>query len=588
MLDRAGVVSNDQAVTCFVHQGVSDQSTQRYHQAAAMERDLIQLMQEQAPDQEVGGPPLDLHLQATTSALKRDGHSQALPLRVQNCLQSISRDSNQLMGNDPANGNRPTPEARQGSIRVRSAGKDTIQVSLRQEWSQVAEKAQQRRDNAGRILRFLLNLLPQGARGKDLLVTTTRGALTEALSQAALPLGTGNNPQPPVQGGQQSWQRGHDQKLDAAILWLHQQEIIRLNQGMGIFTPAMTIRMERNKGTFTEADYQPLQQYYDTQTVQIHIMAEYARQGLESATAAVRLTMDYFSMEQEGFLKKWLPNQEAELKRQTSQDSYRKIVTDLNHRTQQAIVSDNRVETNVLIMAGPGAGKTRVLVHRIAYLVRCCRERPESIIALAYNRHAAVEIRQRLQELIGDDARGVLVMTLHSLAMSLTGETFTQTGQQNAFSGEAGAEDTNNDNPDRYFRSMLGTGCCPPRGQQRKRPRRGRRRLGTRPSTGPPAGQIPLDIGGRIPGYERVAVPAYHRPQRPHQDRPEPKTYHVGRWRRRPEHLFLPGSQHRIHPALRTGVQRPSKLPYGELPLHQGHYQRSQSRHRAGKGPNEG
>ena len=74
MLDRAGVLSNDQAVTCFVHQGVPDRSTERYHQAAAMERDLIQLMQEQAPDQEVGGPPLDLHLQATTSALKRAGH----------------------------------------------------------------------------------------------------------------------------------------------------------------------------------------------------------------------------------------------------------------------------------------------------------------------------------------------------------------------------------------------------------------------------------------------------------------------------------------------------------------------------------
>ena len=461
MLDQAGVLSNDQAVTCFVHQGVSDQSTERYHRAAAMERDLIQLMQEQAPDQEVGGPPLDLQLQATTSALKRAGHTETLPLRVQNCLQSISRDSNQLPENNSANanGNEPTPLAPQGSIRIRNSGKDTIQVSLRQEWSQVEDNAQQRRDNADRILQFLVKLLPQGTRGKDLLVTTTRGALAEALSQMAMPLQTGNNPSSSLQGRQQSQHRGHDQKLNAAILWLHQQEIIRLNQGMGIFTPAMTIRMEQTRSGFTEADYQPLQQYYDTQTLQIHIMAEYARQGLDSATAAVRLTMDYFTMQQNDFLKKWLPNREAELKRQTSQDSYRKIVTDLNHRTQQAIVSDNRVETNVLIMAGPGAGKTRVLVHRIAYLVRCCRERPESIIALAYNRHAAVQIRQRLQDLIGNDAQGVLVMTLHSLAMRLTGETFAQAPQQHAPNTEtgadAGAEETSDDNPDRYFRAML-------------------------------------------------------------------------------------------------------------------------------------
>ena len=451
ILDRAGVLSNDQAVTCFVHQGVPDQSTQRYNQAAAMERDLIQLMQEQAPDQEVGGPPLDLHLQATTSALKHAGHPGALPLRVQNSLQSISRDSSHLNGSRPANGSEPTPLASQGSIRIQDIGRDTIQVSLRQEWNQVADSAQLRRDNAGRILRFLLNLLPQGARGKDLLVTTTRGALAEALSQAARPLATGKNPSTALQGRQPSKHHGRDQELNAAILWLHQQEVIRLNQGMGIFTPAMTISMQQTKSGFTEADYQPLQQYYDTQTVQIHIMAEYARQGLESATAAVRLTMDYFSMQQAEFLKKWLPDRQAELKRQTSHDSYRKIVTDLNHRTQQAIVSDDRVETNVLVMAGPGSGKTRVLVHRIAYLVRCCRERPESIIALAYNRHAAVQIRQRLHELIGNDAQGVLVMTLHSLAMRLTGETFGQAGQQSA----AGAEERTDDNPDHYFRAML-------------------------------------------------------------------------------------------------------------------------------------
>ena len=60
----------------------------------------------------------------------------------------------------------------------------------------------------------------------------------------------------------------------------------------------------------------------------------------------------------------------------------------------------------MLVLAGPGSGKTRVLVHRIAYLIRAKRENPRGILALAYNRHAAVEIRRRLGELIGDDARG--------------------------------------------------------------------------------------------------------------------------------------------------------------------------------------
>ena len=62
--------------------------------------------------------------------------------------------------------------------------------------------------------------------------------------------------------------------------------------------------------------------------------------------------------------------------------------------------------------------------NRIAYLIRVRRENPRSIIALAYNRHAAVEIRRRLQGLIGDDARGVVVLTCHALAMRLVGASF--------------------------------------------------------------------------------------------------------------------------------------------------------------------
>ena len=78
----------------------------------------------------------------------------------------------------------------------------------------------------------------------------------------------------------------------------------------------------------------------------------------------------------------------------------------------------------MLILAGPGSGRTRVLVHRIAYLVRVRRQNPRGILALAYNRHAAVEIRRRLENLVGDDARGVTVLTCHALAIRLVGASF--------------------------------------------------------------------------------------------------------------------------------------------------------------------
>ena len=104
--------------------------------------------------------------------------------------------------------------------------------------------------------------------------------------------------------------------------------------------------------------------------------------------------------------------------------SWDKIVESLNNPTQRQLVTDNRETDNILVLAGPGSGKTRVLVHRIAYLVRVRRQNPRSILALAYNRHAAVEIRRRLADLIGNDANGVTVLTCHALAMRLVGASF--------------------------------------------------------------------------------------------------------------------------------------------------------------------
>ena len=140
---------------------------------------------------------------------------------------------------------------------------------------------------------------------------------------------------------------------------------------------------------------------------------------------ALRLAMDYFSLRREDFLRRWLPDRDQEFSRQTTPESWQAIVESLRNPIQRRIVADDREQTNVLVLAGPGSGKTRVLVHRIAYLIRVRRENPRSILALSYNRHAAVEIRRRLAELIGDDARGVIVLTCHALAMRLVGASFT-------------------------------------------------------------------------------------------------------------------------------------------------------------------
>jgi ATP-dependent DNA helicase RecQ len=110
------------------------------------------------------------------------------------------------------------------------------------------------------------------------------------------------------------------------------------------------------------------------------------------------------------------------LKLGTSEESWNTIIETLSAPQRMVVADDD--DMNRLVLAGPGSGKTRVIVHRIAYLLRVRRVPASCIVALTFNRHAANEIKQRLLRLVGADAFGVNVMTYHRMAMRLTGTRF--------------------------------------------------------------------------------------------------------------------------------------------------------------------
>ncbi len=396
-LERLGIASNDTVLTAFVHAGVERASPRRLQDAAELETALISHMREAAPDQGKGDTS-SLHLRIASQILRDQGLTDPLPERLWRVVRGIAYDGR---GEDGA----------AGSLTVRKLNAETVRVTLRREWRLLEETASIRRHAAGRLLDHLLACLPPGSRGTDLLAETTLGKLTRAI-ESDLVL--------------RSQVRRPDKLLDRALMWLHEQEVIQLNKGLAVFRPAMTIRLEqRERRGFAKADFDPLALHYTGQVLQIHVMAEFAERGLAAMSEALRLAMDYFTLEEEAFLARWLPGRDREIGRQTTPESWRDIVESLKNPVQQRIVADDREQTNVLVLAGPGSGKTRVLVHRIAYLIRVRRESARGILALAYNRHAAVDIRRRLQELIGDDARGVTVLTCHALAMRLAGASFT-------------------------------------------------------------------------------------------------------------------------------------------------------------------
>ncbi|MCY4101650.1 MAG: RecQ family ATP-dependent DNA helicase [bacterium] len=396
-LEQFGIATDDTQLTAFVHVGVRNPSHSRLTAAIRREQHLIELMQEMAPDLAVGEKaPLNLRIAA--QRLRDDGHDEVRPEHVSRIIQGIAGDGRGDTGG--------------GSLTVRKHDPDSVQVTLKREWSSLAGIAERRRNGASRLLEHLLSLNPPNRRGNDLLVATTLGKLTQAVEGDLTQLS----------------QNGDERKLrrlmQRSLLWLHEQEVIRLNRGLAVFHPAMTIRLSPEPRGFRQTDFESLAQHYEGSVRQIHVMAEFAQRGLASMADALRLALDYFTVGEEAFLRRWLPERERELGRQTTPESWNNIVESLNNPKQRALVADNRETTNVLVLAGPGAGKTRVLVHRIAYLIRARREDPRGILALAYNRHAAIEIRRRLRDLIGDDARGVMVFTCHALAMRLVGASF--------------------------------------------------------------------------------------------------------------------------------------------------------------------
>ena len=94
----------------------------------------------------------------------------------------------------------------------------------------------------------------------------------------------------------------------------------------------------------------------------------------------------------------------------------------------------------LLIVAGPGSGKTRTLAHRIAHLIRNHRVRPEHCLAITFTRRAADEMRERLHRLLPAVADTIPLFTFHALGMSVLQEHWNAAGLQRGFRVASDAE----------------------------------------------------------------------------------------------------------------------------------------------------
>ena len=92
------------------------------------------------------------------------------------------------------------------------------------------------------------------------------------------------------------------------------------------------------------------------------------------------------------------------------------ILEPLNEAQRQAVTS---TAPGLLVLAGAGSGKTRTLTHRSAWLLRGCGIPPHAILAVTFTNKAAREMRQRIEDLLGGRAAGLLTGTFHGIANRL-------------------------------------------------------------------------------------------------------------------------------------------------------------------------
>ncbi len=400
-MEVLGLLANDTQITLYLRHGTAGSSRDRLTRTQALEQHLFVVLREQAPDADQGAWQ-DINLPMLTARLRDEGAiDDLLPLHVLRLVRSLAQD-------------RDGESQQRSAFELRQLNRDYLKLRIRggHSWAKVERLGDSRRALAAVLLPFLIRKIPEGTQArKDLLVETTFGEL-QRLIDGDITLASSIRPE----------QRR--KAIEHVLLYLHQQEVLTLNHGMTVMRRAMTIEInpEKAKRQYLKEDFGKLDEHYRERRIQVHVMREYAEVALTEMAAALQLVLDYFAWGKQAFLRRYFAGKDKVLALATSESSWRAIVGNLSE-VQRAIVTDSG-DRNRLILAGPGSGKTRVIVHRIAYLLRVRRVPATAIIALAYNRHAANEIRERLLALVGKESYGLTVLTYHAMAMRLTGTSF--------------------------------------------------------------------------------------------------------------------------------------------------------------------
>lgn len=213
-------------------------------------------------------------------------------------------------------------------------------------------------------------------------------------------------------------------EIEDALFYLEKIDALKLEGSIVVrYNPMFIERLEMdNHKNYKKEDYRQLAEHYENKIQQIHIVGKYATGMIEDYKGALQFVDDYFQMDYKDFLNKYFPGkaEKERITRTMTEGKFRELFGSLSP-AQLNIIKDHS-SPHIVVAAGPGSGKTKLLVHKLAALMMMEDVRPEQLLMVTFSRAATTEFKRRLRSLIGRGADFVDIKTFHSYCFDLLGK----------------------------------------------------------------------------------------------------------------------------------------------------------------------
>ena len=210
--------------------------------------------------------------------------------------------------------------------------------------------------------------------------------------------------------------------IEEALLYLTKTELMKIEGGFIVVYNTMQLgRIADRRARYSKEQYRLLDEFYKQRIRQIHIVGEYANLMVRNYDAALRFVNDYFTMDFRKFINQYFKEERRiQIDQNITPAKYNKLFGELSKRQREII--DDKQSKYIVVAAGPGSGKTRVLVHKLASLLLLEDVKHEQLLMLTFSRAAATEFKKRLIGLVSNAAHYVDIKTFHSYSFDLIGK----------------------------------------------------------------------------------------------------------------------------------------------------------------------